>query len=273
MANIGYIYKIINKINSKVYIGQTARTIEIRWQEHIKSAKYDYRADYDTKIHRAMRKYGIKNFSIKKIEECPIEQLHCRERYWINYYNSIYNGYNISFGGEGNQKYSPEEVLELWYRGMNGKEICNILGTNYTTLSEILNSFGISSQERINRGFDVKVGIDKSTILEDFNLGLSINRIVKKYGISDTQVKRVLLEFGITKQQFSENSIKGHSTSGSPCAIEQYNLSKQKIGEFSSIKEAKAFLGKKPNNSALNKRLKHDNDYHFYDGFYWRYVE
>ena len=114
MANIGYIYKIINKINSKVYIGQTARTIEVRWQEHIKSAKYDYRTDYDTKIHRAMRKYAIKNFSIEKIEECPIEQLHCREKYWINYYNSVSNGYNISFGGEGNQEYSPEEVLGLW---------------------------------------------------------------------------------------------------------------------------------------------------------------
>lgn len=32
---MGYIYKIENKINGKIYIGETARTPERRWYEHI----------------------------------------------------------------------------------------------------------------------------------------------------------------------------------------------------------------------------------------------
>ena len=35
---MGYIYKIINDINDKIYIGQTIRTIEERWKEHLKES-------------------------------------------------------------------------------------------------------------------------------------------------------------------------------------------------------------------------------------------
>ena len=31
----GYIYKIVNDVNDKIYIGQTRRTVEERWNYHI----------------------------------------------------------------------------------------------------------------------------------------------------------------------------------------------------------------------------------------------
>ena len=34
----GYIYKVTNTINVKVYIGQTTKTIEERWSKHIEKA-------------------------------------------------------------------------------------------------------------------------------------------------------------------------------------------------------------------------------------------
>jgi hypothetical protein len=50
-----------------------------------------------------MRKYGIDNFNIEVIEECPEEDLILREAYWISYYDSYKNGYNMTEGkGEGN---------------------------------------------------------------------------------------------------------------------------------------------------------------------------
>jgi hypothetical protein len=48
-----------------------------------------------------MRKYGIENFHIEQIEEVANDQLNEREKYWISYYNTYFDGYNSTLGGEG----------------------------------------------------------------------------------------------------------------------------------------------------------------------------
>lgn len=64
---MGTIYCITNKINNKMYIGQTARMLQERWKDHLESSR-------DLNNHRplylAMRKYGIENFSLTILEEC-----------------------------------------------------------------------------------------------------------------------------------------------------------------------------------------------------------
>ena len=60
-----FIYKIINKINNKVYIGQSIRPIEQRFQRHINDAINN---TLDTHLARAIRKYGKDNFSIELID-------------------------------------------------------------------------------------------------------------------------------------------------------------------------------------------------------------
>ena len=88
------IYKITNLINSKIYIGQTIRTLEDRILQH----QYD-----DLYVDRAIKKYGWDNFKAEVIEECEtIEKLNEREMYWIKELNSkAPNGYNLTDGGEG----------------------------------------------------------------------------------------------------------------------------------------------------------------------------
>ena len=101
---MGYIYKITNLINNKVYIGKTERTVNKRWKEHVKNAKTD---KYQNIIlYRAMRKYGIDNFKVEAIDEVSnFEDLDEREIYWINYYQSCgEKGYNTTGGGEGGIK-------------------------------------------------------------------------------------------------------------------------------------------------------------------------
>jgi hypothetical protein len=48
-----------------------------------------------------MRKYGIDNFLFEVVEECSLEELNNREKYWIKYYDSHnpLNGYNLTDGG------------------------------------------------------------------------------------------------------------------------------------------------------------------------------
>lgn len=97
------IYKIANKLNGKIYIGKTARTLEVRMKEHLRSNK--------TYIDRAIHKYGIDNFKVSVVEECDTEEkLNEREIYWIAFYKCrTPNGYNLTSGGDGIAGYIVSE--------------------------------------------------------------------------------------------------------------------------------------------------------------------
>lgn len=100
----GYIYIIKNKVNQKYYVGQTNKTIKIRWKQHKDSYKIRNQV-----IYLAMRKYGIENFYIEEIEKIPEKQLDNREQYWIKKLDTMTpNGYNMTYGGDFNPMHIPE---------------------------------------------------------------------------------------------------------------------------------------------------------------------
>lgn len=92
------IYKITNLLNKQSYIGQSI-CVESRIKQHILSSEKEYAREYDSPIHKSIRKNGLNNFKFELLEECPKEKLNEREIYWINYYNSYLNGYNQTIGG------------------------------------------------------------------------------------------------------------------------------------------------------------------------------
>lgn len=142
---MGFIYKITNLINQKVYIGQTSRTIDIRWQQHLYSSK-----DGESLLYRAMRKYGIENFSIEQVEETSL--LNEREIFWINYYNSFEKGYNMTLGGEGSQIIQRDKIISLWNQGLNLSDISLKTGHAKRHISNALQAEGITKEEIFNRG-------------------------------------------------------------------------------------------------------------------------
>ena len=91
------IYIIKNKINNKIYIGQTKTSINKRWIGH-KS-----RANKGSKliIHSAMRLHGIENFDIELLDTAnSLEEANKKEYHLINEYGSkCPNGYNMIDGG------------------------------------------------------------------------------------------------------------------------------------------------------------------------------
>lgn len=103
MNGIGYIYKITNQINNKIYIGKTKDTIELRFKGHLRDAQKYKDGNFRSHLYEAMNLYGIENFTVQEIESCNYEFLSEREQYWIKYYNSQDEniGYNICKGGEG----------------------------------------------------------------------------------------------------------------------------------------------------------------------------
>ena len=101
----GYIYKVTNNINGKLYIGQTRWNISDRWAGH----KHDaMRRNYNTAFAKAIRKYGAENFKVEvveKIKENDLDllnnKLNEREIFYIKQFHSLSheNGYNITKGG------------------------------------------------------------------------------------------------------------------------------------------------------------------------------
>lgn len=96
-----YIYHITNKINGKKYIGKTidlTHRIETHWSS-LKNQKH-----HSTKLQRAVNKYGIYNFTLtyQEVEVNDEFELNLLEMKEIQKFDSFTNGYNMTFGGEGN---------------------------------------------------------------------------------------------------------------------------------------------------------------------------
>lgn len=146
---MGYIYKVVNNKNGKVYIGQTKRTVSWRWYHHCVSAVNPNAKDYECLLHKAIRKYGEESFSVEAVESVPAEQLNERELYWINYYDSYNSGYNMTLGGGGFLKCTDEELLDAWNAGYTCTEIAKILkiGINIGTVGKRLAALGIGEEE------------------------------------------------------------------------------------------------------------------------------
>ena len=104
------IYKIENLINGHKYIGQS-RNITKRWTAEKRAAFNRDSPSYEYPLSRALRKYGLENFSFEVIEQCSTDKLNERERYWITYYNAFYNGYNQTLGGDSTKVYPKEKII------------------------------------------------------------------------------------------------------------------------------------------------------------------
>lgn len=133
MKNISCgIYKIVNKENQKIYIGQSV-DIEKRWRGHI----YDATHNPLTEIDKDIGLFGENTFDFSIIELCSYQHLNEQEKYWIKYYNTFLGyGYNHTEGGHSLVgEYHPkarltkkevEIIREMYNQHIKFKEILRL---------------------------------------------------------------------------------------------------------------------------------------------------
>lgn len=90
------IYKIENKINNKIYIGQS-KNIRSRIYNHKKRLALGNH--YNLHLQESYNKHGLNCFNFETIEYCAEDSLNEREIFWIKKLDTFNNGYNLTEGG------------------------------------------------------------------------------------------------------------------------------------------------------------------------------
>ena len=90
------------------------------------------------------------------IEECNTDELDDKEIKWIKKYNAYCNwpnsnGYNMTIGGQGNRKITPEQVLAEWNNGLSKQEIVKKFSLSTSTVTLYLYTCNISTKEILER--------------------------------------------------------------------------------------------------------------------------
>jgi group I intron endonuclease len=94
------IYKITNTMTNCSYIGYTKQLLENRWKQHYKQA---LKENKNRKFYNAIRKYGTDCWLTEIIDTADSpKQAKEKEIFYIKHYNTYFEGYNSTHGGDGN---------------------------------------------------------------------------------------------------------------------------------------------------------------------------
>lgn len=180
---IGHIYKITNKLNNKSYIGQTIQRVEDRWNQHYWKATHQNADNMAIKL--ALRKYGRQSFDFSVIEECEEQDLDKREIYWINFYNTYHNGYNLTKGGNGVKRDSEYEcfskdIIDLYNIGFSLRSIAKEFNIDKQTVKTLLLKHNVSLRK--TRTYKLSE-INRINLINDYDSGVSRRELMLKYNI------------------------------------------------------------------------------------------
>ena len=187
------IYLITNKVNGKKYVGQHCGDKNARWKQHLSAAlkKQDPKP-----LYRAMRKYGVDNFSYRVLESIPLKAgqalLDEREIHFIKEYDTYIKngkGYNLTLGGGGNMvtycaserseklsdsldrlnygKYDPEtgELIQIYDKLKDAANDNDILYKS--TISSAANSYRVDDENPRTAGGFVWVSSENNKELPE----------------------------------------------------------------------------------------------------------
>lgn len=160
------IYRILNKVNNKSYIGST----ETSFNERYRHGKW-WKWSHSLHLKSAVKKYGLENFEVSFVweGETTKEGLIEKEREAILEFDSmIPNGYNLMFGGKSSKTPTHVKTYDLIDKGgreltvKNLSQFCRENGLNYGAMLNMVSGINRSSQGYALKGTDPS----KITVLE-----------------------------------------------------------------------------------------------------------
>lgn len=273
---MGYIYKISNSINAKVYIGLTTNPIEYRFYQHKRLAE----KGINRALYCAMRKYGINNFYTEQIEECDNSILKQRERYWVAYYNSYMNGYNMTVGGDANDIYvNEEEIVDLWEHGYSVSNIARQVNHDRDCIVRHLKVLGLYDKEEVLLRGRRETSLAKNKIVYCYTVEGSLLGIYSNaeeasefvgYSVKNIQKhcrdKKILKDLIFSYKILNSGNIFEYLFNSPGKVVGQYDLNDNLIKIYVSIAEAQRVTKINNIGCACSGRIKTAG------GFKWKYI-
>lgn len=191
---IGYIYKVTNLINGKIYIGQTIQSVKDRWYRHCSKSGIS-QAELNTHFKRAILKYSKENFKIEVLEKCDSKLLDAREKFYISYFNSYESGYNSTLGGQvGSKPYKTtksveDKIVSLYKEGYSLRNLGREFNLDKTTVKGILIRHEVTL--RSTRTYKLSQE-DRENIIKGISNGVSRKDIMNKYSISKSYLSQLI---------------------------------------------------------------------------------
>lgn len=220
------IYYIKNKTNGKMYIGKSI-DIQKRWKSHKTQLKNGNHVN--PHLQSSWDKYGDNAFEFSIIEECACEELNDREKYWIQFYDSFNNGYNLTFGGEGGNTIAgyTEEELKRYKEKKHKIHQETVLKGEDASTSKLSNS---DVKEIIQRMLNGEFNVD---IANDYNVNFATIRDIRSHNTWKDLTSGI--EFPHPHKNYVKNS-RGK-------AVSQYTKDGQYVATYISAREAERITG------------------------------
>lgn len=258
----GYIYMIKNKINGKVYIGQTTN-YKLRVIEHKSDLKHNRHGN--KKLQNAVNKYGLDKFNwILLSNNVPIEKLNNLEIACIKHFNSFKNGYNATIGGDNvmlgenhpNSKISNKTVVDMFNYFMNNtvsiKKLSQIFHIHKSVVRNILHG---KTHSYLFKEKDIEKAKEKIK-----NSKRDVSKLYKSCiwnGIEYKSIKDAATANNTSKNNMSIRISKGYTCDDDMPKSGGHNKTKMVIYngiKYNSVKEAATANGIAPN--TMTYRLK-----------------
>ena len=241
----GVIYKITNKINNKIYIGQTTSSFNRRY-----TGGRWWDTTTNTHLKASAKKYGIDNFEVIKEFDFAMtkEELDEKEKYWINYYksNDSRYGYNKEDGGAKGLKNKEALLKNAKANKINAEKrkgskrpqevVDKIIETK---LNDFLNIHNQEEADYIQELFNT--GYYKHQVMKELNISeYVLNKIIKCY---DLKYIRKSSMAGVTGERHHNFNKKRNERSNAKIsdtwAIKRGEIYGERIPELKAMLDAK----------------------------------
>jgi len=196
---ISGIYKIINKINGKYYVGSSVN-IKLRWRKHIEALKRNqHRNRY---LQRAWNKYGEPSFEFVICENAPINQLTILEQQYLDIAQLELNKvYNLSFLSDRiEMTESVKNILSnMAKERFTNKENHPFYGKHHNNKTKQILKIKCANPGNKNGRFDPKIYEFINDNTNEVFVGTRYD-FCQKYSIHGSRVSAVILKLGRSKR-------------------------------------------------------------------------